>query len=75
MGGSVMDELPACTISHHTPSGTAGVEFGDNQDRDCLSIWQTDPANADMDAIIHICDWPAFKAAGDKHQQERGGKV
>jgi hypothetical protein len=65
-----MNELPACTPGHMTQAGTKndGVEFGDNHHRDCLSIYQDDDT-------IHICDWPAFKAAGDQHQRERGGEI
>lgn len=60
----------ACRPDHHTPAGGGNddVTFGDNQDKDCLSVYQDDDT-------IHICDWPAFKAAGDKHQRERGGRT
>ena len=59
---------------HHTSvPGSLDIEFGDNQDVDCLSVYQH--ADPDDDDVIHICDWPAFKAAGDKHQLERGGRI
>ena len=39
-----------------------------NQDVDCFSLCQDDD-------IIHICDWPALKAAIDKFQKDRGGRT
>lgn len=70
-----MSDLPACTPGHLTPiPGTEGGRFGDNHDRDCLSVYQADEDGQD-EQVLHICDWPAFKAAGDKHQRERGGQV
>lgn len=61
---------PACSPDHHTQCGT--IEIGDNQDRDCLSLYQGE--NGEWDTV-HICDWPALKAAVDQHQRERGGRT
>lgn len=63
-------EPPACSPDHHTQCGT--IEIGVNQDRDCLSLCQD--LNGESDTI-HICDWPALKAAVDRHQRERGGRT
>src|ERR1700691_6257631 len=53
----------ACRPDHHTQCGD--IEIGDNQDRDCLSLYQEENGEA---ATVHICDWPALKAAVDQHQ-------
>jgi hypothetical protein len=45
--------------------------FADNQAKDCLSVFQRDYVSGEYDTI-HICDWEAFKDAGDRHQSERG---
>lgn len=58
---------------HKTSAGGRNIgalHFGDNQSRDCLSVYQEDDVEGGW-SIIHICDWEAFKAAGDKHQSER----
>ena len=65
-------EPPACSPDHRTQCGD--IEIGDNQDRDCLSLYQDDVA-AGVTDTIHICDWPALKAAVDQHQRERGGST
>lgn len=59
-------EPVACSPGHHTECGD--ITIGDNQDRDCVSFYQDDD-------VVHICDWPAFKTAVDKHQRERGGQT
>ena len=64
---------PACSPDHHTQCGT--IEIGDNQDRDCLSLYQSEFADDAETDTIHICDWPALKAAVDQHQRERGGRT
>lgn len=73
-----MSDQPVCSPDHHTilPAGVVlaeSAQFGDNQDQDCLSIYTSDEGEEDQ--VVHICDWPAFKAAGDQHQRERGGKI
>lgn len=63
----------ACSPDHHTQCGS--IEIGDNQDRDCLSLYQDEFADDAETDTIHICDWPALKAAIDQHQRERGGRI
>ena len=68
---------PACTAGHVTSAGgenIPGIQIEDNQHEDCFSIRYTDPDSGEQD-VIHFCDWPALKAAIDKHQSERGGKT
>ena len=63
-------------VPHNTPAGgrnSCGIVIEDNQDPDCFSIRQDN--HDDSEDLIHFCDWPALKAAIDKHQSERGGKV
>ena len=65
------------TVRHITPAGGVnlhGTVIGDNQHTDCFSIYQGGDDGTDWDAI-HFCDWPALKAAIDKHQSERGGRI
>ena len=64
-----------CNGTHITPAGgeNSGITIEDNQDKDCFSIRED---NYDgTDDLIHFCDWPALKAAIDRHQAERGGKI
>jgi hypothetical protein len=65
-----------CSASHKTPAGgenDTGVVIEDNQDPDCFSIRS---GNHDgSEDLIHFCDWPSLKAAIDKHQRERGGRL
>lgn len=70
-----------CSADHDTPAGgenLPGITIEDNQHKDCFSIRYYDPGEhespADAD-LIHFCDWPALKAAIDKHQRERSGKT
>lgn len=69
-------KLPACLPDHKTVMDreNAGIEVIDNHDRDCLTIRQLDAWQETWD-MIHICNWPAFKAAVDQHQRERGGRL
>ena len=70
-----------CSPDHHTPAGgenLPGIVIEDNQDRDCFSIRYYDPdehGDGLTGDLIHVCDWPALKAAIDQHQRERGGKT
>ena len=62
-----------CSAQHKTPAGgenAAGIVIEDNQDPDCFSI-RSDNHDG-TDDLIHFCDWPALRAAIDKHQRERG---
>jgi hypothetical protein len=66
---------PVCSADHHTPAGGRNlptIVIEDNQAADCFSIRYTDQVS-DEQQLIHFCDWPALKAAIDKHQSERGG--
>jgi hypothetical protein len=57
---------------HHTPAGGGnlhGTYIGDSQDPDCFCIYQ-DREDSDRD-VVHICDWPALRAAIEQHQSER----
>lgn len=70
--------VTACSPDHQTPAGgenLPGIEITDNQDRDCFSIVYTDPDDPGDCDVIHFCDWPALRAAIDKHQRERGGRI
>ena len=63
-------------VAHETPAGGGngcGITIEDNQDPDCFSIRSDDHDGGDD--LIHFCDWPALKAAIDKHQSERGGRI
>lgn len=65
------------TVLHVTPAGGEnlhGTVIIDNRDADCFSICQGGDNDTDWDTI-HFCDWPALKAAIDKHQSERGGRT
>jgi len=71
-----MTETTECSAAHSTPAGggnNSGITIGDNQDKDCFSIYQ-DNHDGTWDTI-HVCDWPALKAAIDRHQAERGGRT
>ena len=45
-----------------------------NQHPDCLTL-RFDQQDRGEDDLVHLCDWPAAKAAIDAYQRERGGKV
>ena len=64
-----------CSSTHITPAGGQNddITIEDNQDKDCFSI-REDNHDGTND-LIHFCDWPALKAAIDKHQAERGGRL
>ena len=69
-------KVDAERIAHETPAGGEndhGITIEDNQDPDCFSIRSDN--HDDTEDLIHFCDWPALKAAIDKHQSERGGRV
>lgn len=63
-------------VRHETPGGgeNAHITIGDNQDPDCFSIYQENRDGSDWD-VIHVCDWPALKAAINRHQAERGSRL
>jgi|ERR1035441_3395655 hypothetical protein len=68
--------ITECGADHNTPAGGengTGITIEDNQDKDCFSI-RSDNHDGSED-LIHFCDWPALKAAIDKHQAERGGRL
>jgi hypothetical protein len=70
-------EVRECSPDHVTPAGggnSTSIVIEDNQHRDCFSIRYTDPADGSQD-LIHFCDWPALKAAIDRHQSERGSRT
>ena len=72
----VMARIVECSADHDTPAGgenDPGITIEDNQGKDCFSI-RSDNHDGSED-LIHFCDWPALKAAIDKHQAERGGRV
>jgi hypothetical protein len=72
-----VSEVVPCSADHETPAGgenLPGIVIEDNQDADCFSIRSTDAETGDCD-LIHFCDWPALKAAINKHQKERGGRL
>ena len=74
-GGRVMTS-EQCSAEHVTPAGGAndtGVVIEDNQSAGCFSIRSDN--HDDTEDLIHFCDWPALKAAIDKHQGERGAKI
>ena len=74
--GDPSEPVP-CSPDHHTPAGgenMTGIEIHDNQDRDCLTIRQEDPVDKSYN-LVHVCDWPALRAAIDQHQRERGGRT
>ena len=63
-------------VAHETPAGggnNCGITIEDNQAPGCFSIRSDDHDGGDD--LIHFCDWPALKAAIDKHQSERGAKI
>lgn len=65
-----------CSATHVTPAGgenSTGIAIEDNQDPDCFSI-RSDNHDGSED-LIHFCDWPALKAAIDRHQSERGAEI
>jgi hypothetical protein len=61
-----------CGGEHHTLAGGTNdprMFIGDNQGRDCFSIYSTNDDGTED--TIHFCDWPALRAAIDKHPAER----
>ena len=51
-----------------------GIGVQANQDPDCLTLYEERGGPLDAD-LIHICDWPAAKAAIDAFQRARGGRT
>lgn len=67
--------MSECSPDHVTPAGgenASGLTIVDSQDRDCLSLCYEDEGYY---GTVHVCDWPALKAAVDAHQRERGGRT
>ena len=74
-GGRAMSS-EQCSAGHVTPAGgvnDSGITVEDNQSADCFSVRQDN--HDGTEDLIHFCDWPALKAAIDRHQGERGAKI